>query len=171
MTEQLSFFVSGLPVPQGSMKAITIKNQKHTQLIATNDGALKAWRKRVVDVAELAIAATGWPLDCALPVKVACRFLLPMPESRLKAIRTQGIDFARYPPDLDKLMRAIGDALTDADVVIDDSRIVSLGLSKYEVLEDELCGVEVVVAPVDDDDVGRMLAVLQRRRTTPTLRR
>lgn len=161
----LSFFVAGVPVPQGSMKAITIKGKKFTQLISDNDSLLKPWRGKVVDVATLARNLGGWPENYNGPVELSCRFLLPMPASRPSLARTAGIGMRAVKPDLDKLMRAIGDALTIANVLDDDSRIVIAHLAKYEVAGHHLCGVEVVIHMYEDAGAGHLL--LERRRAAP----
>lgn len=160
----LSFFVAGVPVPQGSMKAITLKGKKFTQLISDNDATLKPWRSKVVDVATLARNLAGWPENYNGAVELSCRCLLPMPATRPSAIRRAAIGLRTVKPDLDKLMRAIGDALTIANVVDDDARIVIAHLAKYEVSEHNLCGVEVVVHMYEDKGAADLL--LERRRAS-----
>jgi len=164
----LSFFVAGVPIPQGSMKAVTVKGKKFTQLISDNGALLNPWRGKVVNVATLARNVHGWPTNYTGAVQLSCRFILPMPSARPAAARRAGIDVCRVKPDLDKLMRAIGDALTIADILDDDSRIVQAHLAKYEVLEHRLCGVEVVLQMMTEFDTATSTqSLLARRRAAP----
>lgn len=165
----LSFFVPGVPVPEGSMKGVTLPGQKFTQLVPDNSAKLKPWRAKVTSIAALAIARQGWEKATG-PVEVVFRFLLPMPMARPAALRSFGICFSWKKPDLDKLERAIGDAMTDAGVFVDDGQIAKSMTAKYEVREDHLAGVEVVVQSIDvDDDAVRetMRLLLERRRAAP----
>lgn len=168
MTE-LSFFVPGLPAPKGSMKAVNVPNITHTILVPDNEKIYKPWVRAVVNVASLALAASDWPRKYDGPVFMSCRFFLPMPVSRPTYIRRQAIAVCKVTPDLDKLTRAIGDACKKAEVYRDDSLIVKDAHEKYELVEHQLCGVEVVVRLIeqDADQIDRMLEVLARRRGAP----
>lgn len=110
----LTMTVDGIPVPQGSMK-----KSRHGTLIHSNE-ALSSWRNAIAWVAKTEWA--GKPLidePCALKVE----FFLPKP----KTPRNK-----RHPdtkPDLDKLIRAVGDALTGV-ALKDDSRIVIVHAQK-----------------------------------------
>lgn len=67
--------------------------------------------------------AGTWPLEG--PVKLAVSFTLPRPKSAPK--------WRLWPdkkPDLDKLVRAIGDALTQSGAISDDAQIVLLSADK-----------------------------------------
>lgn len=162
--DMISFFVKGEPAPQGSMIPITIPGQAHTQLIADNDAELKRWRQKVGELAVLAARHYDWPPRRDNAMHLTCRFLLPMPASRPASIRKQGIAICRVKPDLDKLLRAIGDAFTQYNIVFDDSRIAKGGQVKYEVADHELCGVEIVLRVIDyAAEHDAMLELLERR--------
>lgn len=117
----ISFVVPGVPAPQGSKNQFGGESSKRT----------KPWR---ADVKAAALAATrGHDLPLTDPVAVSVRFRFPRPASHYGTGRNAG----RLKPsaplyamsarcgDLDKLCRAIGDALTDAGVLRDDRLIVA----------------------------------------------
>lgn len=116
--ETLEFVVIGEPIPQGSMRAI------RPGVIVSDNPRLRAWRKEV-NAAALRQCGTQWaPWD--EPVAVDAVFTMPRPKSAPKTRRT----FPAVKPDLDKLTRAIGDALcpkTGFKVLAEDSRIVEFG--------------------------------------------
>lgn len=163
----LSFFVAGLPVPQGSFIARTIQGKSFA--VPSNDNELKKWRASVSQVAGLALnRSADWPRKCDMPVVASYRFLMPMPKTRPAAIRAQRIVLCTVAPDLDKLCRAIGDSLTDAEVVIDDSRISMGHQGKWEVINHRIVGVEVALAMVDYDYQRELaLELLERRESAP----
>jgi Holliday junction resolvase RusA-like endonuclease len=113
MTADASFFVAGLPIPQGSTRAFVAKGRA----IVTHDNAqVRPWRQ---DVAACARAARVPFLESG-PVALTIAFTLPRPKSRPKR--------ATHPdvrPDLDKLARGISDALTTI-AWRDDAQVVDL---------------------------------------------
>ena len=123
--------VDGVPVPQGSKRAF--RHSKTGRVVMVDDNpALAAWRYL------LAVrAATGWgrpPL--AGPVAADLRFYLPRPRGHYGTGRNMGALLPSAPalpgvkPDLDKLCRAVFDALTVAGVWAEDSRAVDLTAKK-----------------------------------------
>lgn len=125
----------GTPRPQGS---IAFKGMRGNKPILTSDNSsLAGWRAVVTARAREALPPGWQPLD--EPVRVSCDFRLPSPQRRrwlLPAVK----------PDLDKLIRAVLDALADAEVYVNDSRVVEFGRTR-KLYADELhpAGVEVVV--------------------------
>ena len=100
------FAVTGKPIPQGSLRHIG-----NGRLIHSRD--LTEWRKRV---AKIVREVTDAKID--EPVVVDVLFVLPKPKTVKRSLPTT-------PPDLDKLQRAIGDALSvDCDFLTDDALIV-----------------------------------------------
>ena len=117
------FIVDGEPKPQGSK---TLGRNKHGQsfMREANKG-LKTWRNSVLIEAKQALRETkdeyGWNADQPFAVSVVFAFSKPAkPAFWVPA----------GPPDLDKLQRAIGDALEQAGIVKNDSRIVVWKSSK-----------------------------------------
>jgi Holliday junction resolvase RusA-like endonuclease len=93
-------------------------------------GKKKTWRQAVVDAARAAISCScpdpecsslkpGYPLDDALIVRLI--FTIAKPASNAKTKRT----WPAVKPDLLKYARSTEDALKDAGLWVDDSRIVA----------------------------------------------
>ena len=136
----LDFFAGGEPVPQGSKNAYV--RGRRAVLVDTNP-RLKPWRATVRAAAEAAIEDAGWEtLD--EPCRVYLGFTMPRPQR-------PRWDVPAVKPDLDKLTRAVFDALTDAGVWRDDSRVVSMEVTKRYESEEEAAvpGVWVEVQPLN----------------------
>lgn len=117
----LRIHVAGIPVPQGSLKAVPIGRGRHA-VIPNNKRELMPWRKAMKLAAEAAAAAAGWSMvPLTVPVDVELTFWMPRPPSvsRRRA-------FPSVRPDLDKCVRAALDAMTDAGVYADDGQVVHL---------------------------------------------
>ena len=93
--------------------------------------ALKPWRSAVAEAAR-DIAADVGQYDEPLHMEVCFRF--PMPKSRRAGVRAVGIASKTTAPDLDKLIRSTGDALTTSGLIRDDALICSVHASKLEVI-------------------------------------
>lgn len=114
----MRFFVAGTPAPQGS------KRHVGRGVLIESSKQLKPWREDVRQGALVALADHA-PLLKG-PVGVSLLFWLPRPKSHPKTRRT--IPTTR--PDIDKLARAILDALTSAGAYNDDSQVTWLVLEK-----------------------------------------
>lgn len=79
---------------------------------------VKSWKAAIRRAAEIQIMAEGNPPPLDGPVRLICEFYLPRPASAPKRV-TMPIK----KPDLDKLVRAVGDALKGT-IYVDDSQIV-----------------------------------------------
>lgn len=127
------FHVTGHPATQGSKKAF--KRGKKVVLVEM-DPKLPAWRQAVKDAAEVTRGALD-PLDGALTVIVD--FFMPAPAKSKFGDKPAG------PPDLDKLQRAVGDALTASGIIADDARIVRWVAQKHWALDEP--GAHIRIAP------------------------
>lgn len=120
---RIEFDVYGTPIAQGSKKMVG-----PWRMIETAKGHAD-WRQQVAVRAREAHQQHPCigpdPLDG--PLRLSCVFRFPMPASRKKAVRDAGQGPKSTAPDLDKLIRCVGDALTAAGVIRDDARIVSFG--------------------------------------------
>lgn len=129
-----SFFVAGIPVPQGSKKAFVVG--KRAVIVDVKPELLAAWRQQVTRVAFSVFAFRG-PVDG--PCRVDAAFVLPRPASVKR-------DLPSVPPDLDKLLRAVFDGITQAENVWpDDSRVVEAHTSK---VYGAAPGVHVTITPI-----------------------
>lgn len=135
MTDKpVAFTVRGLPVPQGSVRAFVAGGRAH---VAARSAPLMAWRTAIATAASTAMA------DRALlegPLSVDAMFYLPRPASLPK----KRVTYPSKRPDLDKLTRALCDALTGV-VWRDDAQVVVLYMQKLYAFEQYPPGVSVWV--------------------------
>lgn len=111
MESPVIFEVFGIPVPQGS------KNIYRGRLVEAQGAKLKIWREEV----KLA-AASHFSEPLAGPIKLEVTFWMPRP-------KTVKRDLPTVPPDADKLLRGVNDALSGT-AFIDDAQVVDCLLLK-----------------------------------------
>lgn len=146
--ERISFFVPGVPETEGSTKAWVGKSRA---IVVHDNPRLHAWRTAVTRAARAAANAAGWEPKWDGPVSVAVTFRLPRPKS---APKSRTLPWVR--PDLDKLQRAVGDALAPrldpAPLLTEDSRIVHWDARKVYV-EWEPAGALITITRLDPDNL------------------
>lgn len=130
----LIFSVSGLPAPSGSRRVVPIRRRDGSQtyrLVA--DKKVSDWIATVRCKAQEAMAGQP-PWDGPLHVHLEFRF--PRPKSHYRGgrrdkdrLRPNAPKLAAKRPDLDKLCRAILDALTGV-VYLDDAQVAYLQARK-----------------------------------------
>lgn len=108
--DRVEFFVPGTPVPQGSKTAFVVG--RRAVVTDANRATLKPWRATVAAYADFARTFSG-------PVAVTLLFLMPRPQK-------PRWEYPAVKPDLDKLVRAALDGLTDGGLLEDDARVVDL---------------------------------------------
>ena len=106
------FSAEGTPVPQGSMKHIG-----NGRIIHSRATELATWRALVALAAKNAGCK---PVDS--PIIISMRF-------RIKKPKTVKRQHPTVPPDLDKQIRSVLDALTGT-AYIDDSQVIDIKASK-----------------------------------------
>jgi crossover junction endodeoxyribonuclease RusA len=111
---EVNIEVFGEPASQGSHSVI------HGRIVQVNSAKHKRWRNAVAFAAMDVITEGFQPLD--EPLELSVIFYLPRPKTATR-------DFPAVMPDLDKLIRAVGDSLSGL-VYVDDSRIVSINAQK-----------------------------------------
>lgn len=125
MRPLLELRVPGLPVPQGSKRVVPTA-QGH-RLVEGNEKTLKPWRSTIA--LEAADAFDGQPTRAA--VRVTLAFSFPRPSAHYGTGRNADLLKASAPaykttkPDIDKLTRAVLDALTGV-AFVDDSQVAEL---------------------------------------------
>ena len=112
---EVSLSVVGDPASQGSHAIM------HGRIVQVNSSKHKAWRKAITQQALASLPPDWTPID--EPCELIVNFYMPKPASVKRSLPT-------VSPDLDKLIRAVGDSLTDSGVVVDDSRIVRISARK-----------------------------------------
>lgn len=130
---RIEFFVPGRPAPQGS------KRHVGRGILIESSKEVGPWRERVAIAAHTAMLHADTPI-IAGAVSVCLNFVLPRPKSAPKRSTPPAIK----RPDLDKLERAILDAITGT-IIADDSQVISLTGYKRLAEIDETPGVEIRV--------------------------
>src|SRR5215831_4942691 len=125
---RVSFEVPGEPQPQGSSKAF---KHRHTgRVMVTSDNArLRPWRDAVCWHARQALAA-GAPLAGPVAVELDFRFARPAGHFGKRGIRPAAPREHVVRPDLDKLIRSVLDALSEAGIWRDDAQVITLAARK-----------------------------------------
>jgi len=116
----VTFRVYGTPVPQGSMRGFIRKGKKGGVILTSANTKTEPWRQ---DVAAQAIKA-GVPHIALGPIQLHIIFFMPRPVSRPKKHTAPDVR-----PDLDKLARAVLDALTGI-AWRDDAQVCVLSATK-----------------------------------------
>ena len=146
--DSFSFFVPGEPITEGSTRAFA----SGQRVVVTHDRGpeLDQWRLKVAHAAQAAAQDAGWEPRYDGPVAVTAAFFLPRPKSAKKRL------VPHVKPDLDKLIRAVGDALApykQPGVLKDDSRIVTWRATKdYD--DAYKSGALIYVSRVDEEGLS-----------------
>lgn len=114
MTEEINIFIAGSPAPQGS------KRHVGGGVMIESCKALKPWRESIRYALRGADGRPCHHFDQA--VSCALEFILPRPKTAPK----RSTPAAVKKPDVDKLTRAVFDAITSACVIRDDSQIIEV---------------------------------------------
>lgn len=114
----LTVSVAGIPIPQGSTSRSSSGRSYHT-----NAATLLPWRAAVIASIRQQMERAGeWPHEG--PVQIDVTFHLPRPKSATKRM------WPDKRPDLDRLIRAVGDSLTQSGAIQDDGQIVLIAARK-----------------------------------------
>lgn len=118
--DDIEFFVAGTPQPKGSMRGFVKKGKV---IITSANKKLKGWERSIKDVWHDALREkkNGWKKDGAY--KVVLIFSMRPPKGR------KHLEKHIIRPDVDKLARAVLDALTE-EAWDDDSRVVCVNAAK-----------------------------------------
>lgn len=140
----IRFAVRGVPVSQGSVSAF------RGRVVWQRPKNLSAWRRAIADAARAAIGDHA--IDPARPIAVRVTFWLPRPRghygqgSRSAMVRPSAPAHPAGRPDLDKLVRALLDALhLDGAFYRDDAQVVQL-VAEKRYADDEPPGAQVEVS-------------------------
>jgi len=140
----VTFRVDGLPVAQGSVRAFVAGGR--AVVTYGRGGTLGSWRQAIAARAADQLGDRP-PVDG--PVRVVARFGLRRPRSHYGArgiLPRHASELVTTAPDLDKLARALLDALTGV-VYRDDRQVVELVLAKRY---DDRPGLDVELELLED---------------------
>lgn len=154
--QRVTFAVRGAePIPQGSGRVITNQRTQMSQIISDNP-RLRAWRRRIRHEAQFHLTeGRGYPLYG--PVELHLRFYLKAP-LRVSRAKRHIVEPAVYP-DLDKLTRAVFDALskdhgTPGIAYKDDGQVTRVKAEKVYAVEESQMGVIITVGPSRRAPIG-----------------
>lgn len=134
----VAFSVHGVPVPQGSKNAI--RQGSRTLIVERGRATLRPWRGMIAGEAAAVLPA---PLGGPLAVRLGFRFTRPKSHYRTGQyageLRASAPEYLSTRPDVDKLARAVLDALTGV-AFLDDGQVAELTVAKVYA---ERAGVDV----------------------------
>jgi len=128
----------GIPAPQGSKRHVGMGR------MIESCKALKPWREQIIADTK----ALDFPRTIENAVSVSLVFCFPRPKSHFTtkgALKSKVPSHKTTKPDIDKLCRAVLDALTIAELIKDDSLVHSLTAEKRYCVGEEPPGVLITV--------------------------
>jgi Holliday junction resolvase RusA-like endonuclease len=139
--QRFDLFVPGRPVPQGSKTAF-ISKSTGKPIVVDKDVRLPQWRMKITAAAIEAQAEwmhTHPRIEFPFRGGIGCRIIFVLERPRGHYGTGKNADMLKpsaphYPanmPDIDKLLRAVFDALTDAQVWKDDGQVVWVQTQKH----------------------------------------
>lgn len=144
---RVSFKVLGVAEPKGSTRAFMRPGMKFPIVTSTNR-SVKGWEDAVRAAAQQQCGGVFFDG----PIRLAAVFFLPRPQSLPKRVLHH-----TKKPDLDKLLRSIGDALTGV-LYADDNLIVEFVARKgYAATQPHVIVVVEDAAPVDEVAIDQNL--------------
>ena len=138
----MTFFncrVIGIPQPQGSSRGFNVGGRV---VITSDNPKNKSWRDTMSNSFVEASKSLTRPIF-STPVFIVAEFIMPRTKSLPKKNKPHTVK-----PDLDKLLRSLGDSLSDSRIINDDSIIVRWHASKRYAAIDECPGLKVQVTEV-----------------------
>lgn len=130
--KRFEVFVEGIPASQGSHAIIK------GRIVQVNSSKHAAWKKAILAEAKKNLPDDWQPFDKAIHLIV--HFYVP----RGKTVTRK---FPTTPIDLDKLVRHVGDSLTQAGIIVDDALIINLVASKS--YGDVVTGAKITVIAIE----------------------
>ena len=128
------FEVMGKPVPQGSKTVFMVEGKP--VLADANSKDLKPWRKTVAATSKVEAAKRAIQRERAVAVHATFTFERPKTVTR---------EYPTVKPDLDKLIRAVFDAITESGLWADDCQVVDMRITK---VYGPTAGVRVLVGEI-----------------------
>lgn len=137
----IRFQVLGVPQPKGSTRAFMRPGSKYP-IVTSDNPKVKAWQKVVGLGATMARGAGVPPADG--PIELIVEFYLARPKYLARRVTPHHLT----RPDVDKLTRAVGDALTGI-CWKDDGQVIRVVASKQYAEQGDQPGARITVRPVE----------------------
>lgn len=135
-------FVPGKAAPQGSKNAYP--NGRGGYNLVESSRSLHEWRDKITLEAVRHARRHHWQIpDPRIPLSTLLLFRMPRPPH-------SKLDTPTSRPDLDKLTRAVHDALTDAHIWHDDAQVTQSSQHKIWAMRGQDPGLIIVVGPDTD---------------------
>lgn len=152
----IGFHVRGVPVGKGSMRVFQYKTKDGKQRACIGHDNKKTYSWSATVAAEAKRAMVNASRYAKTPLVLQVMFLLPRPASHYgkRGLKASAPAYPMTKPDLDKLVRVIGDSL-EGIVYDNDSRIVSQTSSKEYATDERTEGVIVTVRAIGEQVVLR----------------
>lgn len=155
----ITFAAAGAPKPQGNKTLGRNRGTGRPIILegrnARQRAAFHAWRDAVTDAAAQGLTDAGRIAPFVGPVRVELLFVHQRPKSTKPGPRWRSA-----MPDVDKLARAVLDALKAAGVVGDDAQVAELVVRKVLSFPDESPGLVGTVTPLDHAHAPESVAEL-----------
>jgi Holliday junction resolvase RusA-like endonuclease len=124
----------------------------NSRVIANNHQQLMSWRQ---DVALTAYRhkPENWNIEC--PVSLRCEFVFPRPKSHFGTGSNSGKLKPSAPayhvttPDLDKLLRSIGDAISIGQVLLKNDSLIASAYATKRYSTDDFLGAIITITALD----------------------
>lgn len=141
----IELWVHGVPAPQGSKTAYVRGGRAVVAEGGSATGRQKhaSWRQAVATAARDWVDANGRPAPLDGPLALDVTYWMPKPAS---APKWRWLSWTK--PDIDKLIRAVLDSLSEL-VIVDDARVVHLVASEFYAI-DRSPGARVVISTIDE---------------------
>lgn len=147
------FFIHGIPEQQGSTRAFVVKGRAH---ITSTNKNLGSWRQLIRDVAQQYAGTLH-----TQAIRIEATFFMPKPKSAPKRVVTM-----TKRPDIDKLERALLDALTGI-IYKDDSQVTEMHTLKVYAESTDPVGVQVRITCEPEPEPKRKLSFTQEVQVNP----
>lgn len=145
----LDLFVHGIPAPQGSKRALRNQHSGKIQQVESSK-RVEPWRADIR--AEVGRATAAGTFCKNGPVAVDLYFSLPRPNGHYHTGKNAGMlrqlapSYPAVRPDIDKLVRAVLDAIGSTGMVwANDAQVAHINAWKSYATPDEPVGVQITV--------------------------
>lgn len=142
--DSVMFHVYGFPAPKGS----STRMPNGAMLPAGTTASRKKFAEWRTDIRLAAVNAMEGEQASTAPIRLMCEFQLPYPTSSIRKYQMGWLPHTKKP-DVDKLMRALLDALTGV-VWVDDSQVCYAMVNKVYAWNGKP-GAEVIIDFIDTE--------------------
>lgn len=125
MVRVVEAVVPGVPVPQGSTVCIGQRGTRKHTIVDSKAKRLDPWREQIRRRAVGILDERGGR-QMVGPVRLFVTFTIPRPKTN-----RDPYPIGQNTGDLDKFVRAVGDACTQSGLIGDDARIVLTEMAKF----------------------------------------